>query len=205
VGNLVVVSAVQSWLGVSGNDGVLSGIIERAEDRINSLCDRENGFVSAEMTEKHNGDTSPFVQLKHWPIDSDEDVTVVVTSPSGDSATLGTSTYSVDYSSGVLRLVSTVWELWALGYDAVPLFPQGHQNISVTFTGGYAADAIPGDLEQAALELVAAMWFGRRGQDPTLVSENLGSYSYTRKGEADVISEMTRPGGLLYPYMQGVQ
>jgi len=73
----------------------------------------------------------------------------------------------------------------------------------VVYTGGYAADAIPANLTECAIQL-AAMLFRDSQRDKSVQSESLGDYSYTLAGSAnkyvrlmdDLISNYQR-GGLL--------
>lgn len=70
--------------------------------------------------------------------------------------------YDCDWNAGILINRAGNW-------------PCGHQNIIVDCTAGYAT--LPLDIEQAAIEVVAAV-FNRRDKDGALESERLGDYSY---------------------------
>lgn len=56
-------------------------------------------------------------------------------------------------------------------------FVQGYQAYRVTYIGGY--DPIPDDIQQAVAELTQLVYVARK-QNPSMQSETLGAYSYTR-------------------------
>ena len=74
--------------------------------------------------------------------------------------------FSVESATGIVK----IW-----GY-----FPVGFQNITIKYVGGYAT--IPADVEQVCLEL-AKNYLDSKGQNTTLQSESIGSYSYSAKSE----------------------
>lgn len=57
-------------------------------------------------------------------------------------------------------------------------FTPGVQNVIIDYTAGYAAGAIPMDLQLACLQILAVVYRNGR-KDPTLRSERIGDYSYT--------------------------
>jgi hypothetical protein len=62
-----------------------------------------------------------------------------------------------------------------------PNFGGGFRNVSVTYVGGYGTtNAIPGDLKQAAFELIGYLW-NRRTRDTGLASKTLGDLSWTAR------------------------
>lgn len=80
------------------------------------------------------------------------------------------------YWLGDWRLNPGVGEVW---YS--PGFSKGYENFRVTYTAGVAAtvDNVPADLQAACAEL-AKLTYQYRTVNPSLQSESLGSYSYTR-------------------------
>jgi hypothetical protein len=56
-------------------------------------------------------------------------------------------------------------------------FPFGFQNIQVSYTGGYAAGAVPDPVQEAACELVALLHRASTS-DSSKKSEKLGDYAY---------------------------
>lgn len=58
-------------------------------------------------------------------------------------------------------------------------FPKGHENIIVDYTAGYADGEIPQGLRLAALRLIAYV-YKNSTSDPSMMSERIGDYSYTK-------------------------
>ncbi len=56
--------------------------------------------------------------------------------------------------------------------------PRGYQNVEAFYSGGWAVDEVPEDLQHATC-VVAASLYRMSGRDSTLQSEKLGDYSYT--------------------------
>jgi len=74
------------------------------------------------------------------------------------------SDFSVDANAGIVKL-------WGR-------YPQGFQNITIKYVGGYAT--IPADLEQICIEL-AKSYLDSSSQNAALQSESIGAYSYSAK------------------------
>lgn len=84
---------------------------------------------------------------------------VVITSVTVDGVALSSGDYVVDSEAGVLfRICNDQPGYWLA------------DKIVVVYQAGFAADAIPGDLQQAAVELMRLSWLDRT-RNPSLKSE----------------------------------
>lgn len=177
----------------------VEGFIAVVTSEIETYCNRRpltpggtGGFESASRTVVFSGNGSPGVILPYAPISA---VTSIAITVGG-----GTTTYSgTDVSSNFAWDTTEVGELqWkdagygrfglddfgqqrSVGWGSTPCFPDGHQNVSIVFTGGYST--IPPDLKQIVREMVLERISQRgagKGQDFDKQSEDLGRYGYTR-------------------------
>lgn len=77
--------------------------------------------------------------------------------------------------------IADEWGVWLRGYD----FCRGIQNVALTYTAGYAV--IPMDLQEAALEAVAAYVAARANGDPRAIVLKAGGSQITyAKDNADL-------------------
>jgi hypothetical protein len=135
-------------------------------------------FDRAERTEVLSGDDTDRLALQAWPLAS-------VASVSIDGLVLDSDEYAVDHDTGILWRVSDLdygWDGTTTGRRV--MWPRGHQNISVTYTGGYLEADMPADLQAAMCEVVDSM-LARRGTDGELVSSAMGAVNSTRLAPAD--------------------
>ena len=72
---------------------------------------------------------------------------------------------------------------WADDAEVQTVWPRGRRNIRVVYTAGYAT--VPEDVQLAAAELAKEV-YGKAQRDPTLLSETIGSYSYTQAAEGSL-------------------
>ena len=106
---------------------------------------------------------------------------------------MDSASYTLDAKNGIVkyepsgrgRLVSDPdWEtVTATDYiGPYPCWPEGHQNISVTYTAGYSSGTMPGGLKLAFAEFVdIALAKNRLGVGSSQYkSEKLGDYQYDR-------------------------
>ncbi len=109
--------------------------------------------VTTVTAEKHDGDGYDLLRVKHPPI-------VAVTSIAFNGTTVGSSRYKV-YTQ-YIRMVSNL-------DDIIPsVFPVGVQNISVTYTSGYANEDIPDGMKLAvASAIIMLMQYNKRGTSRT--------------------------------------
>ena len=86
-------------------------------------------------------------------------------------------------------MVTDEWgSLIAETWGTSPRFRRKFQNVTVSYTGGYTS--MPEDLQLLMYELVGAAMQRRgsgTGQDPTLLSESVGSYTYTLRAIDEAI------------------
>lgn len=182
---LVTVSAVTAWLGLSADTyGFVSVAVEAAEKRMRTICGNRESFLEDEYTEAFDGESWDRVVLRHTPVDSAQAVTVVILTDATNTVTVDSGSYRVDEETGILSLISTADSflnpsIW-LAYGSRGWgYPPDFRNVRVTYTGGYAAGSIPDDLTQIATEWAASM-YQRKGVNAGMKSETLGRYSYTR-------------------------
>ena len=106
-----------------------------------------------------------------------------------------TSPVAVDDRSGVVMLDGSTWARrgeWYQGsvlgairdWDSAGF---GGHRIMVQYRAGY--ETIPADIDQVAREFAAQMYY-KIGQDPSVQSENLGSYSRTLATQTQVTDDM---------------
>lgn len=135
-------------------------------------------FVFAEdIEEAFDGGNVPALFLKAVPV-------TAVTSVMVDGYEITDYTFN-----------ATTGRLWrGNGYshpDLAPYFPAGHENIAVTYDGGYDTGECPSDLKYAISEGVRGL-VREQGRDGTLKSETFsGDYSWTaadKPGEFDAFS-----------------
>lgn len=172
-------------------DAQLAVVVPQAIDDFQTYTGRV--VDSATFTEKHDGNGQKSLTLFNAPIASITSVTL--TAPTGASAALPTTAFAVDVNSGVLKFDPPgTFQGW-LGvfpeemsdfrvgvWQDYPVFPKGHQNITVVYVGGYTADNYPAGMQGAIVQYIDVL-MGQALLNPSqmaLKSESLGNYSYTR-------------------------
>ena len=154
---------VKEYLGitVTDYDDLLDSLISRMSTFIEQYCNRS--FDEAEHTEQYDGTlrNSGLIRLNQIPVSAIASIHDDTTRAFGTETLIEASKYVFYGDSGVVQLDH--------GYE----FKIGYQNIKVVYTAGYAT--IPGDLEQATIELVAYK-FQVRGKEG-IRSEKLGRWS----------------------------
>lgn len=103
---------------------------------------------------------------------------------------------TINADAGLIALVSN-GSFWPTGYARdyfgggavyrTGQVPYGNQNIMIDYRAGY--ETIPQDIDQIARELAAQMYYGI-GQDQSIQSESLGSYSRTLADRATLTESM---------------
>ncbi|SEJ55960.1 head-tail connector protein [Frateuria terrea] len=163
--DLCTLANVKAFLGItsSATDGVLSSLITAISAAIESYCNRT--FASAAYTESRNGTGGNRLFLAHGLVTAVASVTV---DGQAIPAAVGTGTgYLFDETTVYLR-----------GY----CFHRGVQNVTVSYTAGYAS--VPSDVAQACVELVAAHFAKRDRIDKS--SETLGTQQTISYSQADM-------------------
>jgi len=163
---LVTLAEIKDWLKLSGTGD--NDFLVRAINDWSDTIEKRLGRVikSAEHTdERHDGGKSA-VLLKNMPV-------TAVSSLSVDGAALGSTDYTYDTDSGIVKLVS--------GNS----FGGGPGSILVTYTGGYST--VPGDLVRAVKQLTALEYYlsghGRKALAKRGESTGEGTATYERGPE----------------------
>lgn len=141
-GDLTSVENVKQYLGLDAGNTKDDALLARLVSAASSFFLRLTGcnFPSASQTETRSGDGGSVMLLRQRPVSSVSSVTIdgeaIPQRPS-----LSDSGYVLtDYREGELTLV---------GYS----FSRGVGNVTIVYTGGIAV--VPGEVEQAVIELVA--------------------------------------------------
>jgi len=188
---LVTRARAKDFLGVTGNDddALIQFVIDVATSRINTICNRPDGFASASHTETMDGHGTDIITVTNTPITT---LTSVSRLTDGTNFTAWDSTeYRANNTTGEIYRKSDRDQFYPLAttrgnvpFGAYARFPEGFQNIKVVYTGGYTAATLPAGLEWACLSVVKELWDGRK-LDANLSSESIDGYSYTRATQAE--------------------
>ena len=159
------------------DDGLIADLIERASAAVESYTGRR--FLHTEATERRDGGARNLV-LRYRPV-----VAVHQVRDTETGLDVPAEDYIVDGEAGLLIRRRGRWAPGTLRWQ-------------VHYTAGYGAqvDAVPADIKQAVLQLVAG-WYQRR--DPGLTSERIGDYG--RDAEPGLPSQVRQ---LLAPYIEAV-
>lgn len=146
--DLTTLAAVKLYLSLEPSDTSadpeLEALITAASRFAMTFCSRT--FIESTYTKNFNGTGGSFMMLGESPVTAVSSVSVDgVAVPASPSPREGGFVFDDEtlYLRGCYRLT------------------RGAQNVAVTFTAGYASNAIPQDLAQAIIELVA-LKFRRR-------------------------------------------
>lgn len=135
------------------------------DDLIQSLITSESKFIAtwlnrdlleATQTETHDGEGHSMMPLNLWPISAVS--AVVVDDQTWKPAVLSTD---IGYKFSKRFLIAVNQR-----------FPRGFQNVKVTYTGGYTKAALPIEIKQACIELVALRLEERKRQGQSSKSLN---------------------------------
>jgi len=148
------------------SDSDLTTLLQAAGSLLERVCHRQ--FARATATETYDGDGTNRLVLNRWPIESVASVTI--TDASGETTELDGSEFRVKSTAGIIEFKPDS----TAGYT---VFPEGFQNVSVTYTAGY--DPMPDGIQEAVVE-IAAWLYETNNRDLSAVSERLGDYSVTR-------------------------
>ena len=173
--NLVTLSDVQEYLGLSAgqSDDLLTNIATRVSAAVREYTGQP--FEPTEYEEYHDGEGHgcDTIFLRHRPVNS-------VASLSEGDESVDADDYEVYPDEGMVRRVSGHW-------------PRGKRNLVVNYDAGDAA--VPGDIEQAALDWVKAIYDSRGiTAASTIQSERTGDYAVTYRDDAASAAAM--PGSV---------
>jgi len=175
---LTSLSAVQRYLGLSSgtDDELLTELVARVSDSIVAHCGRE--FALGDYYELHDGDGGDVLLLNQRPV-------AQVFALSQDGAEIEGDDFVVYPELGMVRLKSGV-------------FGRGARNIYAGYRAGY--EAIPGDVEQAAVQWTAALYQARGAAGGRVItSERVGDYAVTYD-DGEVESMPVGVRAMLDPY-----
>jgi len=144
--NLCTLDEVRYWLNLKTDnagpsDLKLERLITGASRMILSLTDRDSFITPQTYSERRNGNGTNSMATYEWPIQS---VSSVLYSP---GHTIPAS--SDGFQNG---WVNDAYRVMLIGY----WFPIGFQNVTLNYTAGFTA--VPEDITQACIELVAQKW-----------------------------------------------
>ncbi|REK40877.1 MAG: hypothetical protein DWQ20_00685 [Actinobacteria bacterium] len=194
MGDLATVTQVQAWApqlaSVSSADieRVLDAVAEALARRLGRpyLADGTGGWLTGTQVEQLDGSEGRTLYLAYTPISSITSVEIVTGSSS--TSTVSSDLYTFEADSGALHYYES--EGLSLAAFQNPdlnagRWPRGIRNVKATYVGGYANQAaVPGDLEQLAIEMTVAV-YNERGKDRSLSSESVGGYAYALASGAD--------------------
>lgn len=174
---LTTVAAVESELGVTGQDALITEFILRASAMVETFCGRSVALERVRETSPCALRGGAGIALTRWPI-------VEIHSVTANGVELATDRYHVDH--GILT--------GAFG------------NVVVEYTAGYVLPGeegrtLPHDIERVVVALVKMDWHGRNRDQSirTETVEDLGNFTYFGSGSA--VDAVTAPLG---PYRMPV-
>ena len=205
-------SGYKVFKGISGTtyDAQLAVIVPQAIDDFQTYTGRT--LATATFTEKHDGNNQTSITLFNTPLAWITSVTL--TTPAGTSVTANLQSLAYDVNSGVLKFSPPGGyvgngALFISGGDIVnqyasvwtqnPVFPAGHQNITVVYVAGYADGSYPAGMQGALYQYVDVLLSQALLTPAQLAfkSESLGKYKYdlgngAMNGYADGMSAQER-------------
>lgn len=215
---LTNLDALKVHLGIAATDDseddMLSQLIQASEASVKRICGNRQ-FEKTTYTEYLDGNGSPFIFLKEWPVHSITDLYLDLSGYGGQASgafaastelTQGVDFYLVKDPSGVAQSgcvmrINNVWPsslsrpTGMLSYFRVPIYGC----IKVVYIGGF--DPVPYDLQLAIWQICAERRLRAKNGQP-VQSESDEGYSYSLGGMSD--SEAMMIGSvqsLLAPFM----
>ena len=169
--DLATVEQVKGYLGIASvaDDALLGRLITAASHYIQSWLNRE--FGQSTYTDRVSGTGGHTLLFRNYPVTA---VSAVVLND--QAITESTSAYAAGY----------VWDETTISLRG-HIFPWGRLNISITYTAGFAPDAIPPEITQACIELVSMRY--RERDRVGLSSKGLAgeTISYSQKDMQDSV------------------
>jgi len=171
MGNLVSLSEMQSYIGLSSADDLLEGIAGRVSAAVRAYCGRP--FEATDYIEFYDGEGHDTIFLRRLPL-------VSLASLSADGAGVLSAEYECYSEEGMIRLVAGS-------------FASGKRNLRVAYRAG--EDAVPEDVKQAALDWIKGVYDARGiTAASTIQSERTGDYAVTYRDDASSAAAM--PGSV---------
>jgi hypothetical protein len=165
---LITLAEIKRWLLLSGTDTTRDDFLQEAINEWSDTIETRLGrkLLSQEHAEERHHGGKVAILLKNIPVTDISEITV-------DGAALGSSDYTYDGASGIVRMVGG------------NVFGGGPGSVLVTYTGGFTT--APGDLKRAMKQITAIEYYlsghGRRSIAKTAESAGDGSVSYNRGPE----------------------
>jgi len=176
--DLAVLADVKLWLGIptatTADDALLSKLITNVSADFLNQINRPSLVPSANYTETRNGNGTPTLATKQWPINSVASLTIdginVPASPDGvqpgyvyDQSGNPESWNSISLVGGGGGFIVGTFGLQP-SFGGMSIFTQGFNNVVITYNAGYAT--IPSEVNQAVIDWVAyryrqRQWIGQ--------------------------------------------
>ena len=193
---LTTVGNVKTFIGLTttADDAFLDLVLPAVEAEVKKYIDRD--IESTSYVDWYGGNWSNILSLNEFPVTSISEVKEDLQGGSGaitgsfSSTTILTA--GSDYTTvkdGRNQLIETgrlfrmngVWQGWyrRKGGLLTPTRVPSEGTIKVTYTAGYAAGAIPKDIQMAVWSLCAQIRQARKRGGQPISSESLAEYSYS--------------------------
>jgi len=185
---LTTVARAKRHASLSGvNSTLLENLLSAAGRIIEDYCGRE--FESGSHTERHTGDGTAQVWLRHFPITALTSVTIT----DGNGTDYSIDTGEFDYDASTREGDGRLWFYpWVEGTSRdYNVFPTGQtKNVSIVYTAGFST--MPDDIQEACIKIALALYGQGATSKPGVTSFKMGEYSETRgtgstKAEIDTL------------------
>jgi len=198
---IISTAEYKAWIGESGSDydTIIGVVVPAVQADLETVCGRV--FDEATYTdEAYSGEGESDIWIKNYPVTALSAVKIL--SSDGTTTTVDSGDYRLVDTEYVHRIRSSdyAWDYPKMGDPRGPVWPEGHGNILLSYTGGYDAGAMPDDLKLLMYQLVDAA-LDRRGENWTLAQAADGVQQRTMltgKAYAEAKAELIRP------YVRGV-
>lgn len=174
---LVSLNDLKEVLGetTTDNDSLLTNIINRATDIIESYCGNRRFTSTSYSNQEYNGTGTEFINARHFPI-------TAVTAYQENNGYVGSTDWD-DLQSEYCKYIDTGQGPGQFHYHLG--FEKGVCNYRFSYTAGYTT--IPHDLQEACFQLCTYIFNNRKTKG--MKSESLGDRSYTREDKTGNIIE----------------
>lgn len=164
--DLATAAAAKEEMEISGtaDDAFLARLIRQASSEISGFCDRV--FALETVRETFRLDRFPLGTESLWrafdePLRVERYPIVEVLSIKEDGQTVDALDYEIDFPTGrIWRLAGDLRTAW---YSL---------RVEVEYSGGYAPEDVPGELERVCLDMVKRAYYAR-SRDPAQRSERI--------------------------------
>jgi len=152
---------------------------------------------SAARTETYTGNGAAHIYLKHAPLTALSAMTLTGADGEDTTLTVSGSTPDVTYNEANSRIAFGPDN--SCGYAVFPEWPMN--NVSVTYTAGYAAGSIPDDVQEAVI-LYAVTVYAQSSlfMNPALGAQSIGQESRTRIAQSELAAMRSAAEELLTPF-----